>query len=211
VNNLAKKIDKKLRQYSRIPRIWTQYQLGQKNNTKRKRYIFHHMPKCAGTSAVDALTRYFVILKDYHVGWSSIDKPNVYQKYCANPKNLDKIEPYQILVGHYLTEKSFFHQRYPNWEEKEYQVFTFFRDPLEQRISLYYYEMRNNRFSDSEPIEKHLLQNHKNYIARILPCDDSNYMEVLKRYFFIGIVEEYQESFDKLSQLIGKQFLSSKK
>lgn len=202
MSDLTKKIDKKLRQYSRIPGIWAEYQLGQSNNNKR--YIFHHMPKCAGTSAVDALTKYFVVLKDYPVGWSRVDNPNAYQEYCNNPKNLDKIKPYQILVGHYLAEQSFFHQRYPNWQEKGYQVFTFLRDPLELRTSLYYYEIRNNRISADEPLENQLLQHKKNYMAGLLPCDDSNYLEVLKRYFFIGIVEKYQESFDKLSELIDK-------
>ena len=202
MNNLAKKIDKKIRQYSRIPKIWTKYQLGQRNNSER--YIFHHMPKCAGTSAVDALTNWFVVLKDYPMGWGSEDSPKAYQKYCDNPKNLDRIKPYQILVGHYLAEPSFLHQRYPNWQDKGYQVFTFLRDPLEQRISLYYYEIRNNRISADEPLEKQLLQHKKNYIAGLLPCDDSNYLEVLQRYFFIGIVEKYQESFDELSRLMGK-------
>jgi hypothetical protein len=203
MKNITKKIDKKLRHYSRIPKIWTQYQLSDKQDGS-ERYVFHHLPKCAGTSAVDALTNWFMVLKDYPVGWSDENKSQVYQKFCDNSIDLDKLKPYQILVGHYHLEQSFLHQRYPNWKEKGYKVFTFFRDPLELRISLYHYEIRNNRFTDDEPLEKQLLQHKQNYVAGLMPCDDSNYMEVLQRYFFIGIVEKYQESFDWLSKLIGK-------
>ena len=202
MKSIGKKIDKKLRHYSRMPKTWIKYQLDQTNNSER--YIFHHMPKCAGTSAVDALTNWFIVLKDYPVGWSIRDNPGAYQEYCNNPKNLDQIKPYQILVGHYLAEQSFLDQRYPNWEDKGYRVFTFLRDPLELRISLYYYEIRNNRISADEPLEKQLLQHKRNYIAGLLPCKDSNYLEVLERYFFIGIVEKYQESFDLLSKLVDK-------
>ena len=209
MKSITKKIDKKLRHYSRIPKIWAQYQLSdEKQNSER--YIFHHMPKCAGTSAVDALTNWFVVLKDYPLGWTHKDNPQVYQKFCDNPKNLDKLKPYQILVGHYHLDKSFLHQRYPDWEDKGYKVFTFLRDPLELRISLYHYEIRNNRISPDEPIEKQLLQHKRNYVAGLMPCDDSNYMEVLQRYFFIGIVEKYQESFDLLSKLIDKPAIELK-
>lgn len=101
-------------------------------------------------------------------------------------------------------------QRYPNWEDKGYKIFTFLRDPLELRISLYNYEIRNNRISAEEPLEKQLLQHKRNYVAGLLPCDDSNYLEFMQRYFFIGIVEKYQESFEELSRLIGKPIIQLK-
>ena len=55
----------------------------------------------------------------------------------------------------------------------------------------------------NESLEKRLLL-RKNYMAERIPCDHSNYSKILERYFFIGLVERYQESFDKLGDLIGK-------
>lgn len=208
MNAIIKKIDKKLRHYARVPKIWLKYQVDR--NTNSERYIFHHIPKCGGTSAVDVLTNWFVVLKDYPVGWSIEDNPHIYQKFCDNPKDLDKLKPYQILVGHYHREQSFLHQRYPDWKDRGYRVFTFLREPLELQISLYHYEIRNHRILNNEPIEKRLLLRN-NYVASLMPCDDSNYLQMFERYFFIGIMEKYQESFDRLSKLLGKAPVKLKK
>jgi len=208
MNSISKKIDKKLRHYIRIPKTIIKYKFNENNNSNR--YIFHHVPKCGGTSAVDALTKWFIILKDYPVGWCDEDNPAQYQRFCSNPYNLDKIKPYQLLVGHYHLEDSFLDQRYPNWDSKGYKLFTFLRDPLELQVSLYYYEIRMGRISADEPIEDRLLL-RKNFIANLMRCNNSNYLDVLRQYFFIGIMENYQESFDRLSRLTGNPPVTLKK
>ena len=83
----------------------------------------------------------------------------------------------------------------------EYRVITFLRHPLQVQLSLYHYERRNQRINAQKSLEKHLLE-RKNYLASVIPCDESNYQEILNRYFFIGLVEEYQESFDRLAELL---------
>lgn len=208
MNSISKKIDKKLRHYIRIPQTIARYKLNENDNSPR--YIFHHVPKCGGTSAVDALTNWFVILKDYPIGWCDEDNPTLYQKFCNKPYNLDKIKPYQLLVGHYHLADSFLNQRYPDWENKGYKLFTFLRDPLELQISLYYYEIRMGRISVDEPIRDRLLL-RSNYIANLMRCNNSNYLDVLRQYFFIGIMEKYQESFDRLSKITGKPYVTLKK
>ncbi|MEM7593217.1 MAG: hypothetical protein AAF383_17175, partial [Cyanobacteria bacterium P01_A01_bin.83] len=120
------------------------------------------------------------------------------------------LKDYHLLVGHYHLEDSYLPQRYPNClENKHYQIFTFLRDPLELQISLYYYEIRNKRITSDACLEQRLLL-RKNYIAARIPCDESNYREKLDYYFFIGLVEEYQESFDKLAELLEKPKLKLK-
>lgn len=195
---IVKKIVKKIRHTSRASQIY----LRQLNKIdKPERYIFHHIPKCAGTSGVDALTNWFVVIKDYPKTWSNLDC----QKFCNHPKNLNKLKHYHLLVGHYKLDCSFLNLRYPNaLKEPNYRIFTFLRDPLEQRISLYYWEIsRDKDIYNHQPLEKVLLMN-PNYIAKTIPCDSSNYQSVLKRYFYIGFVEKYQQSFDCLAELIGK-------
>ena len=201
MNEIYKKVDKKLRQYSRRPIIFSKYVLDRKPDNSR--YIFHHMPKCGGTSAVDALTNWFIVLKDYPVGWSDEDNYPVYQKFCNHPKNLDKIKPYQLIVGHYHLDKSHLSQRYPDWKNKGYRLFTFLREPLDLQISLYYYEIRNRRIPTNTPIEERLLLRN-NYMAFSLQCDEDNYLDVLEQYFFIGIMEKYQQSFNLLSNMMDK-------
>lgn len=198
---IFKKVDKKLRHYLRIPKTLVKYAL--RKDRSSPRYIFHHIPKCGGTSAVDALTNWFIVLKDYPLGWSDEDNYCIYRKFCARPIDLNQVKPYQLLVGHYHLENSFLHQRYPNWKKKGYRLFTFLRDPLELQISLYYYEIRNKRISAEEPIEERLLL-RQNFIASLMHCNNSNYLEVLHQYHFIGIVEKYQESFDRLARLMNK-------
>ena len=201
MNSISKKINKKIRHYWRVPKTILQYNLDSQDASER--YIFHHIPKCGGTSAVDALTNWFVVLKDYPLGWSAQDDPVIYQQFCDRPKNLDRLKPYQLLVGHYHSAGSYIDRRYPNWQKKGYHLFTFLRDPLELQISLYYFDIRNHRISADTPIEQRLLM-RQNFIANIMRCHESNYISVLKQYSFIGIMEKYQESFDRLSQLMGK-------
>ena len=108
-----------------------------------------------------------------------------------------------MVVGHYHLDKSHLNQRYPQWKNQGYRLFTFFRDPLDLQISLYYYEILNGRIPAGEPMKERLLLRN-NYMAFSLQCNENNYLEILEQYFFIGIMEKYQQSFDLLSKMLGK-------
>lgn len=189
---IDKKITKKAKHILRASKIWWM-QFYQPEEPYR--YIFHHLPKCGGTSGVDALTNWFICIKDYPSPWGDIDKPQAYQRFCQNPKNLQKLHQNQILVGHYHLPGSFIFERYPQClQEDRYRLITFLRDPLQVQLSLHYYEIRCQRIDPQMSLEKNLLA-RSNYLASVIHCDRSNYQEILNCYFFIGLVEEFQESF----------------
>ncbi|HAG80321.1 MAG TPA: hypothetical protein DCL61_03910 [Cyanobacteria bacterium UBA12227] len=203
LTEVEKKVKKKVGHILRVPKVWLRH-LSEPEEPYG--YIFHHIPKCAGTSAFDALTHWFICIKDYPPSraWGNVDDPKAYDQFCNSSKNLEQLRHYQILCGHYHLKGSFISERYPSCFEKDrYRLITFLRDPLEVQISLYYYERRMKRFPPEEPLEKRLLE-RENYLASVIPCDDSNYQEVLNRYFFIGLVEKYQESFDRLADQLRK-------
>jgi len=203
-NQLAgveKKVTKKAKHILRASKIWWMHFY---QPDEPYRYIFHHIPKCGGTSALDALTHWFICIKDYPPAWGNLDKPQAYQRFCQNPKNLEKLHQYHILCGHYHLPGSFLFERYPQClQEDRYRLITFLRDPLQVQLSLHYYELRNQRIDEQLSLEKRLLE-RTNYLASVIPCDESNYQEILNRYLFIGLVEEFQESFDRLADLLNK-------
>ena len=198
-------VKKKIRHFTNSASILYKH-IGQEDSGHR--YVFHHLPKCGGTSAFDALSEWFICIKDYPPPWSDLDNPGGYKKFCDLPKNLGALRDYHMLCGHYHLEGSFLYERYPGiMDDERYRLITFLRHPLEIQLSLYYYEQANGRFDSSVSVEERLLL-RSDYLASILPCDKTNFHKVLDRYFFIGAVETYQQSFDALAEMLEKPMVS---
>ncbi|HUO84126.1 MAG TPA: hypothetical protein VM534_03340 [Thermoanaerobaculia bacterium] len=161
-------------------------------------WVFHHIPKCAGTSVRKVLANWFVMVGDYRKGFSLEYPPAV---------DLSSLRSVHCLAGHFELEGYHLHQRYPAvLQSSRFRVFTFLRDPLDARISDYYYLRKKNQPLGNVPLREHILRS-KNWFASILSCDETNYEEVLGRYFFIGIVEDLQRSVDLLAKLTGRDFV----
>jgi len=159
-------------------------------------YIFHHMPKCGGTSLNYLLNQWFIVKRDYRKDWNS-KHPKKY--------NLDKFRSIHCLVGHWELPKVYLNKRYPEvFLIDRYKVFTFLRDPLEHSLSLYRYEKEHAQ-TDVEDILEHF-QLRPNYMAGILGANKSNYKEIINRYDFVGIVEKMDMSVELLAQKIGKNY-----
>lgn len=168
------------------------------------RYLFHHIPKCAGTSAVEAFSQWFQCIEDYPPPWADEDHPERYRDFCASPRDIRALHPYQMLIGHWHVPGSYLHERYPEClADPCFRLVSFIRDPLEVQISLYNYERRRSRSHQGASFEDILLS-RPNYIAQRFPCDLSNYREVIDRYYFIGFVEDYQRSFDVFASRVAK-------
>ena len=141
-------------------------------------YVFHHIPKCGGTSLIQILNKWFIVVHDYRKDWSNSHR---------SPININKFKSIHCLAGHWELPGVYLNERYPEvLSEDRYKVFTFLRDPLELSLSLYRYERENSQ-TDITDIEEHF-SIRTNYIATILNANYENYKAVLDQYFFIGIL-----------------------
>lgn len=168
--------------------------------TKRPAYVFHHLMKCGGTSVVNALCNWFELIFEHNDAPNGLYKDiNDYNRYKLN---LSNISCDYCIIAHFQNEGNFLHERYPEVLKRpeEFKVFTFVRDPMELIISMYYYGRKNIDGS----LENYL-NGFNNFLANLFPCDESNFKETIDRYFFVGVTEKLQESFDKLAEMTGKK------
>ena len=157
-------------------------------------YVFHHIPKCGGTSVREVLHSWFIIFYDYRRR-GTLDYPE--------KVDLNSWRSAHCLCGHFEMDGYYLHQRYPEvFISNRFKVFTFVRDPLQVQLSLFRYEKKYG-VNKTEHIEEHLFL-RPNYIAHRLLATMDNYREVIDRYFFVGILENGQASLDLLADIIGK-------
>ena len=156
--------------------------------------------KCGGTSVVITLDKWFKVMFDH-----TEDPNGLYQDlndYYRYKYNLENFHSDTCLVAHFQFDGFFLSQRYPEALKRpgEFKTFTFIRDPLQLVISLYYYGRKRIHRS-----LENFIMGEENFLAKRFPCNEENYKDVLDRYFFIGIVEKMQESFDRLADLTSKK------
>jgi hypothetical protein len=154
-------------------------------------YVFHHIPKCGGQSVLQVLRSWFILVEDYR-------SESLYKK----PADLSKLRTVHCLCGHFALEGYHICDRYPQiYGTDQFRLFTFLREPLQAKLSLYRYEKEHYDINLS--LEEHLLTRN-NYLASIFPVTMDNYQDVLDKYFFVGIIEEAQASMDVLASLLNK-------
>lgn len=173
-----------------------------KPNNRLKKYpvyIFHHLMKCGGTSLFVALEKWFKTIDDNIL----LEDLN---SYVEKKFNINIFHNEICLRAHFQRPGIYLHERYPELLERknECRIFTFIRDPLSIKISKHYFLKAINAMDKDFNIKKDLLS-ESNFIANLLPCNEKNYKEVIDRYYFVGIVEKFQESFDIFADLIGKK------
>jgi len=158
--------------------------------------VFHHIPKCGGNSVNYCLQDWFNIKRDYR----SDNRNNEF----AAPINPHDLVEGDCLSGHWDIQGYYLHQRYPEvFEKSRFRLFSFLRDPLSVRLSLFRHEKKIGILGKNV-LAKDIILSRPNYIANRFPLTKDNYVEILNRYEFIGILERGQESLDKLAKLYGK-------
>ncbi|MGB0294929.1 MAG: hypothetical protein ACPGAO_08895 [Flavobacteriaceae bacterium] len=152
--------------------------------------VFHHIPKCGGTSLRLALRSHFNVYNDYRLGWTDIYLPRY---------NLLRMTQGDCLCGHFETKGNHIYQRYPELlQRNEFTIISFIRDPLSMAISY-------ARYADLAAMDEVLVEDkifeRQNMIARFLGVTEENYLVFLERYDFIGVLEYRELSMEKLSKL----------
>lgn len=171
-------------------------------------YIFHHIIKCGGQALSLSLRKWFKVYYD------NLKDSNDINNFIKFKYNIHNLSGDTCISGHFNYDGIFPHQRYPEitFKRDKFRIFMFMRDPLQIRISLYYF-LKGKSLKKQIPLDYSLetsLNVSDNMIAGMIPCDESNYKEVLDKYFFIGIVEHMQESMDKFALLTGKKKIEVK-
>lgn len=172
-------------------------------------FIFNHIPKCGGTSLNIVLRKWFYLVRDYPPHDLQYPDPEDWEKaqthYENNPPNLANLKPFQILAGHYHHSRNRFTKRIGNSiSSQSFKCVTFLRDPLSHRLSLYKFGVRKGHNWVNGYTLNEYIKSETNFFARVLECDETNYKEILRSYFFVGILEKNKSSIDKLGKLIGR-------
>ena len=163
-------------------------------------YFFHHIPKTGGTSVVKTIEKWFDLRTDYF---------NPSHPEEVEPVNLKLVNSTHCIAGHFGHHEYRLNHRYPRvfnstFSKQQYRVFTFVREPLDMRCSLYRHQLKMNKEVTSKMTLAEHLMSIDNYTGRILSATLEDYTEILDRYFFVGLYDDLQLSFDILARLTKK-------
>ncbi len=93
-------------------------------------------------------------------------------------------------------------QRYPTiFTDPRFRVFTFVRDPLHTKISLYQYEKKHHR--TSKPLSEFVFE-RPNYLSERFPVRAETLAAVVDRYYYTGTLENLQQGLDWIAKDAGK-------
>jgi hypothetical protein len=156
--------------------------------------VFHHVPKCGGTSLLAVLERWYTVCRDYRQGWAQEFGP---------PLDLTALDGRHCLCGHFDGPENRLAVRYPEiFQSPRFRCVTVVRDPLSLVLSLYRWEGRMG--VRREDVLDRYLMGHVGFLADALGAGPDNWRAVLDRYIFIGLQERLEETVTLLAHRLGK-------
>ncbi len=166
-------------------------------------YIFNHIPKAGGTAARFVLAEWHTVIADYRRGASETET----RRFVHNRLELSTIRRPAVVSGHYGLPGARLHERYPEvFDNPRYRLITFVRDPLETAVSMFFYVKKLGRQGFSDDLE-HYLRHYRTDYAGVLNCRDGQCDEALERYWFVGVTEQFTQSFEALSRKMKQPYV----
>jgi len=177
---------------------------------KNKSLFSIHIPKCGGSSLRFVLESWFGQKFFMHY----------YQSTNAPPQRIPA-GPDTCIHGHFNRKRGIgLLDYYPEAR----QVITFLRDPFDASLSKYFYwktkgranqlkigRLKEGAAHDYRSLDDFFCKRPHSHFLKFMPCPVTfeNYREVIDRYFlYIGFLEDYQQSLEKLRLLLGYKDLS---
>lgn len=165
------------------------------------RYLFHHMPKAAGTSSRKVFLKWFKKLHpDYRPGWQ--------RHNLQAPLDLRTVGPGELVLGHFELPVLRISRRYPEvYNGNDWRMFSIVREPLDMALSNYFFE-HHRRADDPAfrpiPLSASMRRKNKSAYCLHFNCTEKNWREVLEHYWFIGTMERLEESLGYIARELGQ-------
>ena len=180
-----------------LRRAWVRLRHHLQSEGSGPRFVFHHLPKTGGVSVRRALADWFYRIPDYRYRVDPTDFES--ERVTPDPVDVAGMRAWDCLVGHLDEPGIYLHERYPEvLRNRDFFLFTFVRHPLQLQLSLYSWEKKKGKDFGLHELQEELLK-RPNYLAERMPCDESDWESVVRRYQFIGTTGDLQRSFDRLA------------
>lgn len=171
-------------------------------------YMFHHLPKCGGTSFNKFLAEVFNLTTDYHnPGGPKADKAE-WQKYVQSPLRFSKFSEKDCIAGHYNLKEIYLWVRYPQLESLEHRKFSIIRDPFSAAVSGMYFNIKRGRTQEAQDrteLEDRVLA-RAYYFSRMLGISSEDEIDsVLNKYWFIAPLDRVDEAARMLEMATGNK------
>ncbi len=198
------------------------------------RHIFHHIPKCAGTTTRIALQEWFDCIEDYRTTKnppapssfilderlqkfttngvilrdmaesSRMVVDEMFEKFIANRVDIRKMTDRQLLCGHFDLPRMYLHQRCPEIICNPSYRIITFVRDPLNFVISFFKYCMFVGAFSNDAKIEDYLFCRENVLASYFPCTEQNYRKVVDRYFFVGLSEKIQEGFDCLATILGK-------
>ncbi len=175
--------------------------------------IFTHVPKCAGTSFVQVLKKWFGT--GYHKLNQDETRDILLPKVDTRDENGNWRPDVRCIHGHFNHGRGY---GLPYYYPEVDQYFTVLRDPFDLTVSMYFFAKGRSSagrfwfrgkqvdFSSLFPSVDDYLRSYPYWLFHHFPQDITldNYQERLaKRFIYIGIVEDLDNSVCNLAKILG--------
>ena len=183
----------------------------------RQPAVFLHMPKCAGSSFIRLLRRWFG--DQYHKLNQDETQDLLLPRIATCDDDGSWLPEVKCIHGHFDNGRGY---GLPYFYPEITQYFTVLRDPFDIAVSMFFfckkrsaegkfwYRGRQENILDKYPTVEYYLKEAPYWIYNHLPQDITlqNYEQRLsERFFYIGIQEDLDLSIRRLAKILGKPYV----